>query len=300
MVKCPKDDKADCCGKCKPKCMVSDCKNQVEREGYSLCEEHLKESIDDMNFQIVTPKIVAVIPVHGRLPLIKHTVSRLLHKNKVDVVCVGDGKQEQELCVSLGAYWINSQNKPLGRKWNRGFKMAHTLKADAVLFIGSSDWISDNWCSKLTSHLQSADIIGTAGCHFLHVNSELKLCHWPGYDNHRKGESIGIGRLISARVLDKLNWEPFDDIMDSSLDHSMVTRVKKAGGKEMLVDDKSIQSVSISTDLWPNKHRFLDHWNNLLPSRRIKFPENWTSNYFPEVEKFQSDIHVASARQSKS
>lgn len=258
MIKCPKDDAADCCGKCGE------------------------------------PKIVAVVPVHGRLQLLKYTIERLIKKNKVQVVCVGDGKKEQELCSSLGAFWTSSQNKPLGRKWNRGFQIARTLQSDAVLFVGSSDWISDNWCSKLAPHLQSADIIGTAGCHFMHINSELKLCHWPGYDKHRQGESIGIGRLISSRILDRLNWEPFDDILDSSLDHSMVTRAKKVGGIEKLVSDPDIRSLSISTDLWGNKHRFTDHWNNFLPSKKLSFPENWAANYFPEALTFQKEIHAVS------
>jgi len=260
-VKCPKDDSADCCGKC----------NQ--------------------------PKIVAVAPVYGRIPLLKHTITRLIKKNKVQVVCVGDGKKEQEICTSLGAYWVNAHNKPLGRKWNAGFKFASTLHADAALFVGSSDWISDNWINKLTPYLQSTDMLGTAGCHFLHVAEDLKLCHWPGYTDRRKGESIGIGRLISSRVLDKLNWEPFDDILDSSLDHSMVTRIQSVGGTSNLIEDTEILSVSISTNFWPNKHRFLDHYNNILPSKRVPFAENWAANYFPEALTLKQELYESVPRQ---
>lgn len=230
-------------------------------------------------------KVVAVIPVHGRLPLLKHTIQRLLKKNDVDqVVCVGDSHEDRKLCESVGAHWVHFKNRPLGMKWNTGFEEAKQFNPDACLFVGSSDWVSDNWLQVMTLHLDKYDLIGTPGCYFLHVgNLNMKLCHWPGYIGQRSGESIGMGRLISANVLENIRWNPFDSSLDRSLDHSMVQKITLVSGKSHLVNTSIAKSVSISTDRWLNKHRFHDHYSGKLPSQIIHNPEEWIEKNFPEA-----------------
>jgi hypothetical protein len=227
--------------------------------------------------------VIAVIPVHGRLPLLKHTIERLLKKNGVyKVVCVGEGKEEKQLCESLGAVWVAHQNKPLGAKWNAGFMKASEFYFDACLFVGSSDWISDNFLNEMEPHLKENDLVGTAGCNFLHLDT-LEACYWPGYVGRREGESIGIGRLISRRILHKIGYQPFDQMLDNSMDFSMVQKVSAAGGKIKTVKIKS-ESVSISSDKWPNKHNFKHHYTGILPSKRLENAEKWVEINFPEAK----------------
>jgi len=247
---CSKDDTGDCCGKC-----------------------------GEM-------KIIAVIPVFGRRPLVKLTIERLYKKNGVfKVICVGDDSEDQRTCRNTGAEWVHHRNKPLGAKWNAGFHAAKKYKPDACLFVGSSDWISDNWLSEMTPLLKDYDLIGTPGCHFLHIGSDLKLCYWPGYIGRREGESIGIGRLISSKVLDNIQWSPFNDAFDNSLDGSMQERCTQVAGSIHVVSNPIIKSVSISTDIWPNKHQFSDHYNNILPSEKIENVNDWVNTNFPEAFK---------------
>jgi glycosyltransferase involved in cell wall biosynthesis len=251
-MRCAKDDAGDCCGKCGVKEM----------------------------------KIIAVIPVYGRRPLLKHTITRLLKKNGVyKVICVGDQSKDERECRDAGAEWVYHDNKPLAAKWNAGFIAAKEHKPDACLFVGSSDWISDNWLTVLGPHIDHFDLIGLPGCYFLDIKTGVKrdfrACYWPGYIGPREGESIGIGRLISAKVLEKLNWEPFDSSLDHSLDFSMVKRVKKADGKILLVKSLDLKSISVSCDQWPNKHSFEAHWSNRLPSEKIAADK--IIEWFPEV-----------------
>jgi len=234
--------------------------------------------------------VIACIPVHGRLPLLEQTIKRLYEKNGVyKVICVGDGAREHTLCKSLGAVWVSHQNKPLGAKWNAAFFRAKDYYHDACLFVGSSDWIGDNWIGEMRPHLKDNDLVGTAGCNFLHLGKEMKACYWPGYVGRREGESIGIGRLISKRILNRINHSPFDPKLDNSMDYSMIQRVERAGGKIATVEINA-QSVSISTDLWPNKHNFLSHYNGILPSKRIENAENWAEINFPEAKLICKDI----------
>jgi hypothetical protein len=247
-MNCGKEDMGDCCGKCGVK------------------------------------KIIAVIPVHGRRPLIKHTIERLYKRNGIyKVICVGDSVIDKKVCLQSGADWVQFKNKPLGAKWNEGFKAAEKYQPDGCLFVGSSDWISDNWMTVLSQYLCNYDLIGLPGCYLLDINRTKdthRALHWPGYIGTREGESIGIGRLISAKVLDKMNWQPFGAGLDHSLDYSMKERVMKAGGKVKLVVTDQVKSMAISCSEWPNKHNFESHWSNRLPSEKIDPQELF--KMFPE------------------
>ncbi len=242
--------------------------------------------IDDSGKCCGGPRVVACLPVYGRLPLLRQTIERLYKKNRVKkVICSGDGREERKLCESLGAEWVQHRNRPLGQKWNAAFQAAEKYKPDACLFVGSSDFVSDNWITELAPLVAEYDLIGTAGCFFLDIGDEMRLCYWPGYTNNRKGESIGIGRLISSRVLDKMQWKPFDDHLDRSLDYSMQQRVLKVAGKLHMVSSDKIKSMSISTDQWVNKHQFADHWSGELKSTKIQQVNDFLDFNFPEAKQ---------------
>jgi hypothetical protein len=236
---------------------------------------------DDLGDAQAPLKVMACMPVHGRLPLLKHTIGRLYRKNHVDkVICVGS-YDERATCEKAGAHFIPFHNNPLGRKWNIAFQEAKQFNPDACLFVGSSDFISDNWIPTITKNLDKHDLIGLPGCYFVDISNTYRLVYWPGYDGKRRGESIGIGRVISAKFLDKIGWKPFDDKIDNSLDFSMYSRVMSKN--RLLLNTKDIFSLSISTNRWPNKHRFEEHWNGQLKSFKIDNPETWLSENFPET-----------------
>lgn len=234
-------------------------------------------------------KIIAVIPVFGRRELVKHTIERFLKKNGCyKVICAGHLLEDQRVCEDSGAQWVQFPNKPLGAKWNEGFKAAGKHSPDGCLFVGSGNWLSENWFSVMTPYLKDYDLVGTPGCHLLHIGNDFKLCYWPGYAGPRKAESIGIGRIISRRVLERLHWEPFDKNLDSGMDGSMTRRCLGVQGKIHIVRSDEIQSVGMSTDWWENKHKFLNHYNSLLqhkllPSVRINNAAAWVEKNFPEA-----------------
>lgn len=230
--------------------------------------------------------VIAVIPVLGRLPLLHHTITRLIKKNGVSmVICVGQTAEEQATCEGAGAEFIAHRNHPLGRKWNAGFMHAKKYNPDACLFVGSSDWLSDNWISELSPHMNKYDLVGLPGCYFVDIAPDMaevyRLVYWPGYEGKRLGESIGIGRLISAKALDNIDWRPFDDHLDNSMDYSMYRKINDTK-RHLVVTDK-IFSMSISTNRWPNKHSFDQHWFGTLKSDRVKEPVPFLMNHFPEV-----------------
>jgi hypothetical protein len=247
-------------------------------------------------------KVIAVIPVFGRNPLVKLTIERLLKANGcAAVVCAGSGRKDKETCETAGAIWVEHPNEPLGRKWNAAFFKARELGADAVLFVGSSDWVSKNWISKSLPHLNDYGMTGTPGCHFIDFRvDETRLVYWPGYEHgtpksnrakERFGEPIGIGRMLSAKCLDAINWKPFDSSQDRSLDWTMYQKVLAAGFKVKLINDDTMHALSISCDAWSNKHKFEEHWSNKLPSMKIDHFEDWMNEHFAEHKELRNGIY---------
>lgn len=228
--------------------------------------------------------VIAIIPVKGRKPLVKHTIERLLKKNEVSkVICVVDSNEDHHVCKAAGAEAIPHFEKTLGAKWNIGFMKAKEYSPDACLFVGSSDWISDNWIEYCEPYIGEYDMVGKPDFTLLDYGKEFRVCHWAGYtDPRRKGEPIGIGRLLSRRILDLMDWQPMDPKLDSSLDYSMWQKVLNMGGKVGLLTTDDIKSLSLSTDAWVNKHRFEDHWTGKLPSKKIE-AEPFLKKYFPEA-----------------
>lgn len=217
-------------------------------------------------------KIIAPIPVHGRFPLLRQTIKRLYERNGIyKVICIGDQKEAQEIASEEGAEWVNHPNSPLGSKWNAGFIAAKKYDPDGVVFVGSSDWLSDDYLPLAAKELDQFDVIGKLGCHFLDKSAgEYKAVFWPGYGQGvRHDEPIGIGRILSSRILSKIGWQPFQPQLEASLDWSMWNKVKMAGAKIKILPYLTGELVSISTDKWTNKHSFNDHWSNRLPSQRI-------------------------------
>lgn len=230
-------------------------------------------------------KVVAVIPVHGRLPLLKYTIQRLYEVNKVfKVICVGESAEERQVTSSSGAVFLWHPNRPLGAKWNAGFVHARQYNPDACLFVGSSDWIDENWIPTLKHHLKYVDMVGLPGMYLLDIGDTFRACHWSGYVGHREGESIGIGRMIRSKILDRMDWKPFIDTLDNSMDGSMQSRVIEAGGIVKTVNE-DLKSLSISTNRWPNKHKFEDHYSGRLKSEIIDNANEWIDRYFPEAKQ---------------
>lgn len=240
------------------------------------------ESNDDLAIAKPPYKVVACLAVHGRLPLLRYTIERLYKVNGCHkVICSGSDIMEKRLCQELGAVYVSAKNKPLARKWNKAFQKAREYKPDAVLFVGSSDWISWDWLHILRLYVEHHHFVGVPGCHFLDIGQTMRLVNWKGYGEQRK-ESIGIGRLLSAKLMDALDWEPFDNRLDNSMDGSMKHRAESRGFKEYIYTGTGIKALSISTDRWPNKHKFEQHWSNELPSEKIADVEGFLKD-FPEA-----------------
>jgi hypothetical protein len=241
-------------------------------------------------------RVIACMAVQGRHPLLELTIKRLYQKNDVyRVICTGD-RSDREVCERAGAVFIPFQNNPLGAKWNRAFQESEKFDPDACLFVGSSDWLSDNWIHKMKIHVERFDLAGKLDMYLLDIGDENRACYWPGYDKRRKNETIGIGRLLSRRMLDRIHFKPFEDRLNNSLDYSMQVSVMRLAGSLQVVKDDSMKSLSISTNVWSNKHIFTQHYNGILKSEKITQVQEFINNNFPEANQLCESLKATSVK----
>lgn len=185
---------------------------------------------------------------------------------------MGHEREALEISKEFNVEFISIDNDPLGNKWNAGFMACQNYSPDGVIFMGSSDWASDDYIQSVKDALNDFPFIGMLGCHFADVSDKVRLVHWPGYAiGQRKYEPIGIGRVLRADMLQKMNWTPFQESLSAGLDWSMYLKlIQLTDGIAVIKDEqKDIRLLSISTNKWPNKHKFEDHWSGKLLSKRL-------------------------------
>ena len=243
------------------------------------------DPFDDLGTAKKPYRVVACIPVKGRAPLVEQTIKRLYWKNGVyRVICVGDDLHDRKVCEKAGAVWVQFNNKPLGAKWNAAFEEAKKYEPDACLYVGSSDWLSGNWIDFMRPHVDEHHLVGAPGMYLVDSSSKgLRGVYWPGYNLEKRNESIGIGRMLSRELLDRMKWCPFEGTSDRSLDRSMTDKCARFGFKEFMLQNPQMMALSLSfPERWPNKHIFDMHWNGLLPSQKID-PVPFMTTHFPEI-----------------
>lgn len=238
--------------------------------------------------------LVAPIPVYGRRPLVKHTITRLQNAG-VKVICMGHDKADRDLCISLGAEWIMFDNDPLAAKWNAGFMAARKYEPTGVIFVGSSDWVSDNYITEAERMLSEYDFVGKLGCHFTDLSPKhIRTVNWFGYGKgQRSYEPIGIGRVLSSRLLNRMNWQPFDKRISSGLDWSMWLKTLAIDAPIGIFEDTDLKLLSISTHAWGNKHKFEDHWSGSLKGSSEKLgnkAEEDLFKSFPEIYELHKEV----------
>jgi len=228
-------------------------------------------------------KLCAPVPVFGRFPLVRMTISRLVGQDVIPIM-LGHEDEAEAIAQDLNVEFIRISNDPLGNKWNAGFEACKNYQADGVIFMGSSDWASDDYIESVKDALNDFAFIGMFGSHFADVGNEVRLMHWPGYQRgQRQYEPIGIGRVLRADILEKMNWSPFDNRISSGLDWSMYLKIIKLSDEIAIIKDEEqdIRLLSISTNQWNNKHKFSDHWNGALKSKHIN--SELLKNNFNEI-----------------
>lgn len=188
---------------------------------------------------------------------------------KAEVIVVGsEGHLSRDMVKSHGFTYLERPNSPLGRKMNTTTEAARG--SDYVVCMGSDDLISVDLWNRMYHLMQEGyDIIGLQDLYFYHLETK-KAIYWGGYTDHRKGQTTGVGRCLSNRLMNKLAWNPWDSRIDRYLDGSMTKRISRTGvdvnTKTINLKEEGLLAVDIKSDvnvtpfkLWENTSYISSH-----------------------------------------
>lgn len=123
-----------------------------------------------------------------------------------DVLAVCSTKEAVEICKTHEFKYIESENKPLGKKWNKGLNYAiNKLKFDYVLIMGDDDLISSEAWDYYKPYLDAnIDYFGFNSIYFYDTFS--KNCLNFQYKEKYEHKLIGCGRMISRKSIVKAGY----------------------------------------------------------------------------------------------
>lgn len=202
-------------------------------------------------------KLVVVTCLWKRPVIADRVLARLASAKKnlesevdLDLVAVGsEGEASAELARRNGFHYVEFANKPLGAKWNRGAAEARKLGADAIVIVGSDDWLSDGILRYHNEHLQRGVELLTFRDTFI-VCEKMQNCR-------RYAGPTAVGRSVHKSLLDQLDWELWKPESNSRLDAWMDTRLKKLSVNwhwrrcMSEVEGGAIMSMKSETNIWP-------------------------------------------------
>jgi len=158
----------------------------------------------------------------------------------IQIIAVGsEGETSQSICEEHGAHYIEYPNQPLSDKWQAGLDYARSFDFDALVVLGSDDFICENtlmFYSKQVS--KGALFLGFQDC-YLHDFYSKKTIYWKGYgtsniqqsQSHRVGETIGLGRVLRRDLLEFMDFDLWQGMnANKSLDGIMKNKIVNKTG----------------------------------------------------------------------
>lgn len=168
----------------------------------------------------------------------------------VELVVGGSEPEHQVRCDAHRGIWVETPNRPLGRKLNNTISAAFKRGAEYLLVTGSDDFLGPELVERyLESIALGRRYVGLRGIYFTELRTG-RTCLWPGYPrgHWRQGEPIGAGRLLHRSLLG--NGRPWEDDRDKGLDRSMTRRLNlprahliDVGPAAVAVDVKTVENI---------------------------------------------------------
>jgi len=111
-------------------------------------------------------------------------------------------------------------NHPLSDKWNAGMQAMRARGVDAVMIVGSDNFITPTYLAYVRALLQEGyDFLRLRDCWFYEAGSENLY--------HASPALPGAGRVLAASLLDRMDWQPWEPGKSRYLDMSMQHRMEQ-------------------------------------------------------------------------
>jgi hypothetical protein len=244
--------------------------------------------------------IVVLIPTFQRFDLTVETIKRFQNQTLPPsrIIIIGSDEEDREISEMMDIDYIEVPNEPVRDKVQVGITYCHRFNPDGLLLCGSDDWLSLNWIEVLSKYLKSHDLIGAKFLYSINVfkkrNHQWLMVGRCSYDKNpfRAGEPIGPGRLISRRILDKLDWrllEPHRGPEPMAIDWNIYQKILNAGGK-IYVEDRDRVKILSPHGSWKTNGNWRYRAFLKKADYIIENPVEWLKDNFPGAIRALAEI----------
>jgi glycosyltransferase involved in cell wall biosynthesis len=151
----------------------------------------------------------------------------------IEVFCVVSTEDDANLCEEYGINYHYTENKPLGRKMNRGLRALMSKDFDYLIQCGSDDLIYSDYFDFIEKELGKTDYFGVKTYYPVDLNTgDVKK--WTYDVNH----PIGLGRCVSKKALKEVlkKGDLWPNDLNIGLDTHSDVEMIKAGYRCKLLD----------------------------------------------------------------
>ena len=174
-------------------------------------------------------KLVFIIAIYKRHHLTKQVLAyykNLKKKYGFEIVVAGsEGDVSRK--IANGCHYIETPNFPIAEKNNAMMLEAKKFNPDAVVLLGSDDFICENIINHYYKLIEKREnkVFGFTDLYFYGLHEGL-LTH---FDVGNK--SYGAGRYFPRAVLDAMDWKGWIKPINKGLDGENMRRVLTTGGE---------------------------------------------------------------------
>lgn len=172
--------------------------------------------------------------MHGRHETVKYCLEKMPF---IDKYMIYSTNEDAEFLKSQDVKnTLQVLNEPLSFKWNEAVKSLKTVDFDAVILLGSDDFIDEAFVDYVSRNIKLCDLIGFKDIYF---KEDKNLYYWSGYQCSRKGEPAGAGKTYSKEFLERINYDLFPKSSNYSLDGISWGVCKNANAEILITSLKS-------------------------------------------------------------
>lgn len=179
-------------------------------------------------------KIAIVCAVYKRPELTAiflNYYAQLKKKYNVVLIAVGsEGDISRNICESNQWHYVEYPNNPLSFKVNRAFMEAKRFDVDAVIWIGTDDFMSEGLIQYYFENFsaETPAVMGLSDLYFYSVFHD-KTIHFKYHEDKGYEKSMGTARFCSRSVLEKVNYIMVPHTETRGIDFHAMENLKKHG-----------------------------------------------------------------------
>ena len=184
------------------------------------------------------------------------------------LVAGSEGQRSRALAEGYGFHYIETPNRPIGRKANARFAACRDLDPDYVILCGSDDIVSQaTW--RYYEHKAErgrADEVNIDDIY--HLNSHTgDLAYSPGYKDHRAAEPVAPWRMLNRSLCDALDWRGWPDDERLFLDGHFYARLDAIPRTvhRIHVRDQGLFVCDIKSQVNMTRWKMHPHWEVVEP-----------------------------------